>query len=338
MQRLHPRLRSLATLTSAKLSLFLATGFLFTVIHQIGSDTPDPLRLAKLFGIDVSDVTYGPGDRAALSTILSGLLLINTLPGLKSNGKQSTDLQFLDFAISALAISLTFSIGWNWLRDSTDMSQQSALSHIMPIVSFAIVSLIGILLLGVLVLAFYAIIKTLRIMLRWFSRQLAKLTPRFHRRNSSPRIQSLDKRRRPLVSFVLYTAVVVAVILSLAAIAALPIDFGDVLSVLGIWAMFGALVGQNRTPGTSLREYLGNRTLAVAGIGVMFFSMALVYVLLVSQSRPGTEPEEVFGLLVLAALGLVLGFIVGVDKDPIPRSRRSWRRPHDRKRKRQGRR
>ena len=87
MERFRSKLRSLATPVFAKLILFLITGLLFTVIHYIGSDTLDPFRLAKLFEIDISNVTYGPGDRAALSTILSGMLLINTLPGLKSNGK-----------------------------------------------------------------------------------------------------------------------------------------------------------------------------------------------------------------------------------------------------------
>ena len=81
MERSRSRLRSLATPVFAKLILFLIAGLLFTVIHYIGNDTLDLFRLAKLFEIDISNVTYGPGDSAALSTILSGMLLINTLPG-----------------------------------------------------------------------------------------------------------------------------------------------------------------------------------------------------------------------------------------------------------------
>ena len=36
----------------------------------------------------------------------------------------------------------------------------------------------------------------------------------------------------------------------------LPITFGDTIAVLGIWAMFGALLGQNKMAGTSVRTYL----------------------------------------------------------------------------------
>ena len=199
MQRLRSRLRPLASPAFAKVSLFLATAFLFTVIHQIGSDTLDPFRLATLLGIDVSNVTYSPGDRAALSTILSGLLLINTLPGLKSNGNQTDDLKFLDFAISALAITLTFSIGWNWLTDETQLSQQSPLSHILPILSFTLASILFLFFVGVLGFIFYAIIRISRILLRWSSRPLGKLTPRFHQRKPSPQRQSAAKLRSSLM-------------------------------------------------------------------------------------------------------------------------------------------
>ena len=131
----------------------------------------------------------------------------------------------------------------------------------------------------------------------------------------------LARLRGAATSFVLYVGMVVVLILLLAGVAALPITFGETLTVLGVWAMLGALVGQNKTAGVPLGSYLNRRTKSVAGIGIMFCLIGIVYVLQIGGSGSKTESEEVFGLLVLAALGLTLGFVVGSDRDPRPKKK-----------------
>ena len=135
MKRLLRKSQSLANPVMFKLALFVVASLLFTSIHQDGrSVLPfDPISLLKLIGVDVSSTSYGSGEKAALGTILSSLLLLNTLPWHKPNDENVTILRILDRAIGSLTVVVVFMVGFNWLSAEASDETRSPYSYISPV-------------------------------------------------------------------------------------------------------------------------------------------------------------------------------------------------------------
>ncbi len=100
---------------------------------------------------------------------------------------------------------------------------------------------------------------------------------------------------------------------------ALDVGFGETVTIMGFWAMFGALVGQNKPAGEPSLKYLNRKPLSVYVPVFMFCLIGLLYVIQRVKGDSDTGTWEVVGLVMLGAIGLVLGFIAGADKDPAPK-------------------
>lgn len=94
-------------------------------------------------------------------------------------------------------------------------------------------------------------------------------------------------------------------------------DFVGALTILGIWATFGALVGQGRCQCTPPGHHLERKRGAMFATGVMFLVAMLVYGVKVAD-EPGTPAGPMVGMLVLAIIGVVLGFVAGADGSRCP--------------------
>ena len=141
---------------------------------------------------------------------------------------------------------------------------------------------------------------------------------------SKPKLTRLKNGAAP---FAIAFALAVAVISFLVGVAELPISYGEVLTVMGVWLLFGTLLGQGKPTRMSVGRYLNDRPIAIGGIAIMFFLTALVY--MVSADLVGAEVGigEMFGLGVLASSGLLMGFIIGADKGRPKRRRGGASRP-----------
>ena len=96
----------------------------------------------------------------------------------------------------------------------------------------------------------------------------------------------------------------------------LPLDFGEVLTFMGVWLAIGVLLGQNKPPAMPLKEYLPRRIFSFAWCYVFFFAIAIVYVLLRDGSKSeNITGQELWGLFVLSLVSFVPGFFAGQDKE-----------------------
>ena len=114
-------------------------------------------------------------------------------------------------------------------------------------------------------------------------------------------------------------AFVVAFILGIAAFAvgvdSLPLDFGEILTFMGIWLALGVLLGQNKPTGTPIIQYVERRIIGLACCWGFFTIIGVVYVLTGGASEEITW-KELWGLLVLSLVSFTAGFFAGQDKEP----------------------
>ena len=111
-------------------------------------------------------------------------------------------------------------------------------------------------------------------------------------------------------------------ILFVAGVVVLPTTFGETVSILGLWAAFGALIGQNKRADTPFGKYINGRIGALAAVVVLFVMLAAVFLAQAARDAEVISSGGVFGLFVLATAGLALGFVAGADKDRPRRIRR----------------
>ena len=120
------------------------------------------------------------------------------------------------------------------------------------------------------------------------------------------------------LSLLLFTIVgTVALVAFAFGVDSLPLDFGEIITFMGIWLAIGVILGQNKPPGIPLRPYLERRIISFACTYVAFTAIAIVYI--VQKDGGGTEnimAKELWGLFVLSLLGFAVGFFAGQDKDP----------------------
>ena len=121
--------------------------------------------------------------------------------------------------------------------------------------------------------------------------------------------------KNALVSTGLFFGMVAGILAFLFGIVSLPFTFGESLAILGIWLMLGVLFGQNKPPAMSLGRYVNQRAIGVVICYGVFSLIGLIYLAHGDESG-NIAGEEVYGLLVLALVGLAAGFLAGQDKEP----------------------
>ena len=133
---------------------------------------------------------------------------------------------------------------------------------------------------------------------------------------AEPTARGRNRAKGWLVSAAIWAGIMVGFILALLGIQSLPLGYGEVLTVVGIWLMFGVLLGQNKPQEMPIKEYLSRRIRAVAACWMLFNVMALIYLFIAEeQDKPELNGIGIIGLLVLSGTGLVLGFMAGVDRE-----------------------
>ena len=133
---------------------------------------------------------------------------------------------------------------------------------------------------------------------------------------AEPTGRGRNKVKRWLVSVAIWAGGITGVILALLGIQSIPLGYGEVLTVVGIWLMFGVLLGQNKRRETPLKEYLNQRILAVAACWLLFNLTALIYLIIAeAQNKPELTGLGIVGFLALSSMGLVLGFMAEVDRE-----------------------
>jgi hypothetical protein len=99
----------------------------------------------------------------------------------------------------------------------------------------------------------------------------------------------------------------------------LPLDFGGIVTFMGIWLAIGVVLGQNKPPETPVLQYLSRRIVAYVSCYVFFVAIAIAYAALVGEDASnGIKREEVFGLLVVSLVSFAPGFFAGQDKERKP--------------------
>ena len=136
---------------------------------------------------------------------------------------------------------------------------------------------------------------------------------------AEPTTRGRNRVKHWLVSVGIWAGIIVGFTLTLLGIHSLPLGYGEVLTVVGIWLMFGVLLGQNKPRGMPMKEYLNRRFGAVTACWLLFNAMALIYMIIAEgQDKPELTGNAIIGLLVLSGIGLVLGFMAGVDREDGP--------------------
>ena len=129
----------------------------------------------------------------------------------------------------------------------------------------------------------------------------------------------MEFRQKNLLKAAFVTAIVAAVIAFEYGVDSLTLNFGEIITFMGIWLALGVILGQNKPPGTPVGSYLGRRIISFACTYVAFTAIAIIY--MVQKGGGGADNikgGELFGLLLLSLLGFAVGFYAGQDKDPKP--------------------
>jgi clan AA aspartic protease len=124
--------------------------------------------------------------------------------------------------------------------------------------------------------------------------------------------------KRTLLNAAFVIAIVAAITAFAYGVDSLTLNFGEIITFMGIWLALGVILGQNKPPGTQVCPYLGRRIISFACTYLAFTAIAIVYV--VQKDGGGVDNikrGELLGLLLLSLLGFAVGFYAGQDKDPI---------------------
>ena len=122
--------------------------------------------------------------------------------------------------------------------------------------------------------------------------------------------------KRKLVDAAFGIALLAAIIAFTFGVDSLPLDFGEIITFMGIWLALGVILGQNKPQGTPVGPYLGRRIVSLACTYIAFAAIAIIYIAQKDGGGADITGKEVWGLLVLSLLGFAVGFFAGQDKDP----------------------
>lgn len=123
--------------------------------------------------------------------------------------------------------------------------------------------------------------------------------------------------KRTLLTAVFFIALLAAIVAFAFGVDSLPLNFGEIITFMGIWLALGAILGQNKPPDAPIGPYLRRRIVSFTCTYIAFTAIAVVYAL--QKDGGGTENvtrEELWGLLILSLLGFSVGFFAGQDQDP----------------------
>lgn len=123
--------------------------------------------------------------------------------------------------------------------------------------------------------------------------------------------------KRTLLKAAFVIAIVATIIAFANGVDSLTLNFGEIVTFMGIWLALGVILGQNKPQGTQIVPYLGRRIISFACAYLALTAIAIVYV--VEKNGGGVDNikgGELLGLLLLSLLGFVVGFFAGQDKDP----------------------
>lgn len=99
-------------------------------------------------------------------------------------------------------------------------------------------------------------------------------------------------------------------------VGSLPLDFGAIITFLGIWLAIGVMFGQNKPPTMPLKRYIERRLIGVFCCYALFVVIAVVYTWHGEGESEAVGSWELFGLFVLSLVGFAIGFLAGQDKEP----------------------
>ena len=114
-----------------------------------------------------------------------------------------------------------------------------------------------------------------------------------------------------------FGSVATVVILAFAyGIVSLPLNFGEILTYMGVWLAIGVLLGQNKPPAMPLMQYLPRRIIVYFCCYVFFIAIAIAYVVQRDGgASDGLTGKEIFGLFVISFASFAAGFFAGQDKE-----------------------
>ena len=103
----------------------------------------------------------------------------------------------------------------------------------------------------------------------------------------------------------------IGIVLAVVAIAysfdSIPLDFGEVVTFMGIWLALGGILGQNKK----------RRTAAIVSCWGFFIIILIAYAVMIGGDEPsGGSTKELVSIFVLSLLSFVIGFFAGQDKEP----------------------
>lgn len=112
------------------------------------------------------------------------------------------------------------------------------------------------------------------------------------------------------------TVVILSTIVAFASgVLSLPLNFGEMLTFMGIWVTLGALLGQNKPPTMPLRQYLSRRLVGFVSLYGFFVAVWIVYTARVARESEVITGAEFWGMLALSLAGFAVGFFAGQDKE-----------------------
>lgn len=122
--------------------------------------------------------------------------------------------------------------------------------------------------------------------------------------------------KRPFLGIAGGLVITVGIIVYAFGVFSLPLDFGEILTFMGIWLALGLLFGQTRPASMPLTKYLERRILGFACCYGLFVAILIVYAFHAHGTSERIKGEEIFGLVVLSVVSFAAGFLAGLDKEP----------------------
>ena len=121
--------------------------------------------------------------------------------------------------------------------------------------------------------------------------------------------------KEPLFRAAFVVAILSMIVAFASGVFSLPLNFGEILTFLGIWVTLGALLGQNKPPDMPLGQYLPRRWIGFVCVYGLFAAVAIIYAARVARESEVITGAEFWGMIVLSLAGFAVGFFAGQDKE-----------------------
>ena len=95
----------------------------------------------------------------------------------------------------------------------------------------------------------------------------------------------------------------------------LPLDLGEILTILGIWLMIGVLLGQNKSSIGNQSQGAARTVIKFGLCYLLFFVIVLVYMIKTDDPNQQLRLGDAWGLIMISLSGLFIGYFVGQDWD-----------------------